>query len=340
MFELAGEIRRLILLVVHLSQAVMFVEVVVVVTFGAFGAHWCYSRRCLPLGRTCAPSHLRLTSSHLVTRYLFSSSCLDIGKNCTGFALTSYVLPPRRRVRWTYTFFTMVRYLTAVCTHSLRFADIVVFPSRIACVFPSSPPYTAYSPTPRPGPSCPPFPSAFFLPPPALRCVVSGLKPTVGVAVYFFSLFSKAQAQLFAVAAAVSGKDYWCLLKSGTSSDRLRGPADADLNGTTTQRHGGGGMSNTRGGDGEDLQDQCDYPDAADSVHVPPSLRAVVIAVLFANRLAACARGASAARDAFCSNGGGRGRGEVAEACLERQRRQQGGGGAGGQKDTRYMVRA
>eukprot|EP00752_Nemacystus_decipiens_P008373 g7484.t2 len=147
------------------------------------------------------------------------------------------------------------------------------------------------------------------------------------------------QAELFAVAAAVSGKDYWCQLSSATLSDR--GPSDVIR--ATSQRHGAGRISssnNPGGGHGdEDLQHQWeDHQSAPDAVHVPPSLRAVVIAVLFASRLTASARQASAARANYVVEGGG-GKGAAAEARLERRQRhrqQVGGGGP----DSRYLTRA
>ena len=166
-------------------------------------------------------------------------------------------------------------------------------------------------------------------------------------------VLSERQAELFAVAAAVSGKDYWCLLSDGTSSDS--GPSDAHASNAARPRHRGGSITtgnNRGGGDGDEvLQRHWEGQDAAPDavpVRVPPSLRAVVIAVLFANRLAASAREASAARATFAADGGrgggGGGREAAAEARLERhemhrhrQRRQQVGGG--GQTDSRYLVR-
>lgn len=149
------------------------------------------------------------------------------------------------------------------------------------------------------------------------------------------------QAELFAVAAAVSGKDYWCLLSTAPSGS---GPADLSSNSNNAagpRLQGACRISGSRGGDGdgdgEDFQHQCQYQDAVD---VPPSLRAVVIAVLFANRLTASIREASAARDTFAANG--RGGGLVAGARSERQQRQQVGTGVGVGEgrptDTRYMV--
>lgn len=163
-------------------------------------------------------------------------------------------------------------------------------------------------------------------------------------------VLSERQAELFAVAAAVSGKDYWCLLSDSTSSDS--GPSDAHASNAARPRHRGGSITtgnNRGGGDGDEvLQRQWEGQDAAPDavpVRVPPSLRAVVIAVLFANRLAASAREASAARATFAADGGrggGGGREAVAEARLERhemrrhRQRQQVGGG--GQTDSRYLV--
>lgn len=145
------------------------------------------------------------------------------------------------------------------------------------------------------------------------------------------------------MAAAVSGKDYWCLLSSGKCSDG--GPSD--LSNPTRPRHRQSQVSigNNRGGGdggdgGEDLQYQGDKQNAAEidssPVQVPPSLRAVVIAVLFANRLTASAREASAARETLVNSGGGGG--GVGEARLEQRqsRRQQVGGGR--PTDARYMV--
>lgn len=146
-------------------------------------------------------------------------------------------------------------------------------------------------------------------------------------------MFSTRQAELFAVAAAVSGKDYWCLLSSGTSASSDGGRADVNVTNATRQRQRGEG-------DG-DVKYQWEGQDAPDAVRVPPSLRAVVIAVLFANRLTASAREASAACATFAVDvdvDGGGGRGAGAEARLERRHRQRQRVGGGGPLDSRYMV--
>eukprot|EP00903_Cladosiphon_okamuranus_P013256 g12360.t2 len=153
------------------------------------------------------------------------------------------------------------------------------------------------------------------------------------------------QAELFAVAAAVSGKDYWCLI----SSDKCGVGGPSDLANSVRHRRRGGRVSignNGGDGDGADGDEGSEYQgekkDAAatDSpIQVPPSLRAVVIAVLFANRLAASAREASAARETFFMSGGG----GVGEERLERRqgRRQElGGVGWGRPTDARYLTRA
>ncbi|CAM9923968.1 unnamed protein product, partial [Hapterophycus canaliculatus] len=157
------------------------------------------------------------------------------------------------------------------------------------------------------------------------------------------------QAELFAIAAAVSDKDYWCLLSSpGTNG---AGPNDS-ICGKHNESDGATGGGGGGGGGGGS------FSGGRAPVHVPPSLRAVVIAVVAANRLTAFARFAAAARDTFfgdqgspdggdCSGPGAEvgvaARAGPAAGAKRRDRHahhQRWGRGVGGTADARYLARA
>ncbi|CAB1111278.1 unnamed protein product [Ectocarpus sp. CCAP 1310/34] len=133
------------------------------------------------------------------------------------------------------------------------------------------------------------------------------------------------QAELFSVAAAVTGKDYWCLLSATTDIDiDIASPNDA-----TTRRREKKPSGNGRRllYDGACVGDDCHGDDDdVPAVRVPPSLRAVVIAVVAANRLAAFAQASSAARRTYHNDSVG---GPAAGATA---------GVAGGETDARYLV--
>ncbi|CBN75506.1 expressed unknown protein [Ectocarpus siliculosus] len=153
------------------------------------------------------------------------------------------------------------------------------------------------------------------------------------------------QAELFSVAAAVTGKDYWCLLSAATDIDI------ASPNNATTRRRERNPSGNGRRlpYDGACVGEDCqDDGDDVVAVRVPPSLRAVVIAVVAANRLAAFARASSAARRTYhddsvggpatgaTAGGAGSGRGRQHRYQQQRPRQCR----TGGETDARYLARA
>ncbi|CAN0296275.1 unnamed protein product, partial [Ectocarpus fasciculatus] len=157
------------------------------------------------------------------------------------------------------------------------------------------------------------------------------------------------QAELFSVAAAVTGKDYWCLL-SGTT-DIIASPNNNAATTRRWQRAPSGCSGRRLLYDGACVGEDClDGDDDVAAVRVPPSLRAVVIAVVAANRLAAFAEASSAARRAYLdgsSVGGPAAAGATAgeggsggRQHRYQQQQQPRQCRTGGDTDTRYLARA